>query len=208
MIGRAERFSPNSVGRDRAILKTVAARLQDRDCEVVTIAEERLTTLDGMALLTGTNLILTMGRLPETLAWLKSVGVRVINKPEAIEQCTRSKIEAVMAGIGTPMPPREGTHGYWLKRGDAAAQEPGDVVFAADRQALVAAIKTMEQRGIKDYTVRAHVEGDLVKFYGVRGTTFSVTSIRQMTDRLSLAMSGIMVGHGIICLTSRPCCGK
>ena len=30
----------------------------------------------------------------------------------------------------------------------------------------------MEQRGIADHVVSAHVTGDLVKFYGVRGTDF------------------------------------
>ena len=70
------------------------------------------------------------------------------------------------------MPPEEGPDGYWLKRGDAAAQGREDVVYAKDREQLAERIHEMEQRGIKDYTVSAHVVGDLVKFYGVRGTDF------------------------------------
>ena len=77
-----------------------------------------------------------------------------------------------MERIGTPIPPKDGIDGYWLKRGDAAAQSKGDVVFAADRDTLRQAIADMEQRGISEYTVSAHVVGDLVKFYGVFGTGF------------------------------------
>ena len=77
-----------------------------------------------------------------------------------------------MQQVGTPVPPREGAHGYWLKRGDAAAQSKSDVQFAADRQELDAKIAAFQQRGITSYTVSAHVPGDLVKFYGVAGTGF------------------------------------
>ncbi len=62
--------------------------------------------------------------------------------------------------------------GYWLKRGDGAAQCRGDVVFAADKTALERAIAAFRQRGITSYTVSAHVEGDVVKFYGVDGGFF------------------------------------
>jgi hypothetical protein len=70
------------------------------------------------------------------------------------------------------MPPHEGNHGYWIKRGDAAAQCKGDVQFAATSAELDAKIAAFRQRGITAYTVSAHVPGDLVKFYGVAGTGF------------------------------------
>jgi hypothetical protein len=72
-----------------------------------------------------------------------------------------------MERIGTPVPPKEGTDGYWLKRGDAAAQTSDDVVYAADKEALATAVQTMRDRGVTDFVVSAHVVGDLVKFYGV-----------------------------------------
>ena len=77
-----------------------------------------------------------------------------------------------MAQVGTPVPPKEGSDGYWLKRGDAAAQSEDDVQFAPDKTSLEAKIRQMTQRGITQYTVSAHVVGDLVKFYGVSGTGF------------------------------------
>ena len=77
-----------------------------------------------------------------------------------------------MQQIGTPMPPRQGAHGYWLKRGDTAAQDKSDVQFAANQTELNEKIAAFQQRGITAYTVSAHVPGDLVKFYGVAGTGF------------------------------------
>jgi hypothetical protein len=114
-----------------------------------------------------------MSRLPETLHWLKALqGIPIINSPEGVENCTRSTLETIMTQICTPVPPKEGPDGYWLKRGDAAAQSKDDVVFAENGEALKRAIAAMMQRGISDYTVSAHVKGDLVKFYGVGGTGF------------------------------------
>lgn len=159
-ITRAERYSPHSVDKDRAILEAVTHRLKDKGCEVSIIDEDAVV---GAA----PDLILTMGRQPETLAWLKTVDAEVINSPEGVENCTRSRLQTIMERIGTPMPPKEGADGYWLKRGDAAAQESDDVMFAPDKKELEAAVRRMQQRGITDYQVSAHVVGDLVKFYGV-----------------------------------------
>ncbi|MCR5180185.1 MAG: HAD family hydrolase [Bacteroidaceae bacterium] len=71
-----------------------------------------------------------------------------------------------------PQPPAAGPFGYWLKRGDAAAQSEGDVLFAPDESTLQRHLDHFRQRGIADYVVSAHVPGDVVKFYGVRGSGF------------------------------------
>jgi hypothetical protein len=59
-----------------------------------------------------------------------------------------------------------------LKRADFAAQTADDVVYVPDLQALASAEAAMRARGIHDYLVCPHVEGDLVKFYGVSATGF------------------------------------
>ena len=59
-----------------------------------------------------------------------------------------------------------------MKRGDGAAQCREDVVYASNKDELALRIREMEQRGIEDYIVSAHVKGDVVKFYGVAGTGF------------------------------------
>ena len=168
MIQRAPQFSPNSVEKDRAILEAVGACLTAQG-HVVSVVSE-----DGLAEISSCDVIFTMGRLPETLEALSAVPAdcRIINTPQGIASCSRCRLESIMAQVGTPVPPKEGSDGYWLKRGDAAAQSEDDVQFAPDKTSLEAKIRQMTQRGITQYTVSAHVVGDLVKFYGVSGTGF------------------------------------
>ena len=163
-VSRAERFSPNSVERDRAIFQAVTDRLQRQGHDVCLVSED---SPDRQESTTHPDLILTMARKPETLRWLESFGVTCINSPEGIASCAKHSLAAIMESLGTPVPPKEGPDGYWLKRGDAAAQSADDVVYLSDRQQLETAIETMRSRGIMDYVVSAHVMGDLVKFYGV-----------------------------------------
>ena len=167
-ILRAERFSPNSVGRDTAIMKAVTERLQAYGHEVVTINEDHLQPNHQIA----GQLILSMGRLPATLRWLEAQEAKVINTPQSVIRCRRSLLEQTMKRCGVPVPPMEGTHGYWLKRSDSSAQTKDDIVFCSDKEELKRKIDDFHQRGIDDYTVSAHIVGDVVKFYGVRGTGF------------------------------------
>lgn len=164
LIQRAERFSPNSVAKDRAILEAVGNRLQAAGHTITLVSEQE--PFDASAF----DRVFTMGRLPETLERLRQAPA--INSAAGIANCARCRLAEIMARIGTPVPPQEGPHGYWLKRGDAAAQEKGDVQYAATRAELDARIAAFQARGITAYTVSAHLPGDLVKFYGVAGTGF------------------------------------
>ena len=164
MIQRAERFSPNSVEKDRAILEAVGARLMAAGHRVDYTSEEQEYTPEQY------DRIMTMGRLPETLDRLRQTDA--INSSVGIENCARCKLEQIMINNHLPLAPREGNDGYWLKRGDAAAQSKDDVQFAATKAELEAKIREFGKRGISEYTVSAHVKGDLVKFYGVGGTGF------------------------------------
>ena len=169
-VRRAERFSPNAVERDKAIFEAVVERLQRQGDKVFLVGEDSLRHQDIRNQIESSGFpdcILTMARQPETLTWLKSFGVTCINSSEGIERCARSRLVSIMKRIGIPIPPEEGADGYWLKRGDAAAQTKEDVVYVPDRGRLTEAIELMRQRGITDYTVSAHVQGDLLKFYGV-----------------------------------------
>lgn len=182
-IQRAEQFSPNSVEKDNAIMEAVVSRLRRQGHEVSVVREgaDCLSHVASSSCLSAIPsdssdtfpLIITMSRLPETLEWLKlQQGSRVINSAEGIARCARKEIDALMRRIGTPMPPTEGADGYWLKRGDMAAQTKDDVQYAADHQDLEEKKSQMQARGITDIVVSAHVKGDLVKFYGVLGTGF------------------------------------
>lgn len=171
-ITRAKQFSPNSVEKDLDIIMSVVSRLRGMGHEVESCAEEDLPLADSEAAEDDYDAIMTMGRKPETLAWLKNKHCLVVNSPKAVECSARSVLLRLMKENDIPVPPDEGCCGYWLKRGDACAQSPDDVVFCKDKAELEAQKKVFAQRGIDQYVVSAHVMGDLVKFYGVRGSRF------------------------------------
>ena len=169
MIRRAEQFSPHSVGKDRAILEAVAARLSQRGHTVTQVDEGTA----GRSLSSASpDVIFSMARLPETLRLLASSGLKVINAPSGVLHASRRRLHELMCSLGIPVPEGEGRYGYWLKRADAAAQAAGDVVYAADESALSEAKAVMQARGISDLLVSPHVPGDLVKFYGVLSAGF------------------------------------
>lgn len=187
LLTRAPQFSPNSEEKDHTIMMAVADRLRAQGYSVEVCSEASINAaahLDGTAF----DAILSMGRLPQTLSWLRHSqenGVRVINSPKGVELCChRSAITRLMLQHLIPMPAswlscpaemqqRQGNGvgdeagPFWLKRGDASAQRRDDVKFCQDCNVLRAAIDSFEARGISDYVVSRHIEGDLVKFYGV-----------------------------------------
>lgn len=168
-VHRAERYSPNSVDRDRAIINAVAERLAGGGFSVSHVGEDSLTS--GVT----ADAVISMARSRRALALLSDIeasGRVVVNRPEAVLSATRSGIDRLMRAGGLPAAPVEGDHGYWLKRGDEAAQTAGDVVFAPDKAARDAALARFAARGVADVVVTAHVVGDLVKFYGVARTGF------------------------------------
>lgn len=169
-ISRAERFSPNSVGKDAAILESVAGELRQAGFDVEIRHEGDIPMAADAAA------YISMGREPATVAMLKRIenaGVPVINSARSVETCcNRRQVNDMMRQAGVRLPDAEGNCGYWLKRADGTAESSGDIRFAADKQTAERELMLMKSAGIKDIIVQAHVRGDLVKFYGVSGTDF------------------------------------
>ena len=167
-IRRADRFSPNSVEKDRNILEAVCREVEAREGltqPIWMVDEEDFARRPQLA---GT--YLSMARSTEALrvlAQCETARSRVVNRAQGVTLCQRTLLDRLMRDHGVPMPPLTGTHGYWLKRGDAAAQSKSDVVFCAGGQALAEAREAFRRRGIVQTVVSAHVPGDLIKFYGV-----------------------------------------
>lgn len=170
-VFRDARFSPNSIENDRLILQAVAERLgRHYGVEVSQISEALFVDHPQDA-----DIIITMGRLQRALSILTGMeqkGCLVINSAEGINRCQRSYLDKLMRENGISVPAQKGDHGYWLKRGDAAAQSKRDVVYCKDEETLRLARLEFEERGIENVVVSAHVVGDVVKFYGVRDNMF------------------------------------
>ena len=168
-IQRAERFSPNSVDNDRAILEAVVAPLGGK------IISEDDNIRAKLSLKDKPDVVFSMARDAAALQFLhelESEGTTVINPTVGVQSCRRTVIDAIMRENDVPVPPHEGSDGYWLKRGDEAAQSHDDIVFCRDHDELLTRIDAFKRRGINEFVVQAHVKGDLVKFYGVEGTGF------------------------------------
>jgi hypothetical protein len=124
---------------------------------------------------------LALGRLHR---WEKA-GVRIINAPQAIENCHRRRMLAAFEHFHVPHPPSilVSTDGgnelgglangsFWLKRGDVHAMQPDDVVLVHDLDGAREVLRGYHRRGIADALMQRHVEGDIVKFYALRGGFF------------------------------------
>lgn len=171
-IRRDDRFSPNAVENDLLILQASCREIRGMlglDGDIRIVDEEDYAHSPQSA-----DCCISMGRADETLACLTakvSEGCVVVNAPHAVSRCRRSFLHRLMVENHIPVPEEEGAHGYWLKRGDVAAQSAEDVVFCPTPESLCEAKDRFKARGISDMLVSAHVPGDLVKFYGV-GTRF------------------------------------
>jgi len=173
LIARAERFSPNSVERDAAILRAVADELKEQGHQVELCEEDALpatTTADA---------ILSMGRDTATLRWLARLeeeGTSVVNSARAMLGINRRRLLLTARQLGVPtapfaVGPLEACplpYPVWWKRDDRSSQERGDVRLIRNE----AEWASVRASGIEEYVVEQHSEGDLVKFYSVSGTPF------------------------------------
>ena len=167
-IGRAPRYSPHCEEKDAAILAAVRSRLEQDgfSCEDI-VNEEQLTVLpQGDA-------FVSMGRSDRCVAYLLAQRqVPVVNSADSVILATaRRSMMKLLEREGIPVPPHRGNDGYWVKRGYGTAESETDVVYVPTMQGVEDAVRTMRQRGLRP-EVRAHVVGDLVKCYAVRGTDF------------------------------------
>lgn len=60
----------------------------------------------------------------------------------------------------------------WLKRGDGCAQQKEDTCFVKNVEEGNACLENFWRRGVECVIINEHLTGDLIKFYGVEGTSF------------------------------------
>lgn len=184
-IGRSKIYSPNSVDRDSAILEAVASRLKRLNHSVVLINEDCFFSDEDGQEFDG---IYSMARGNESLSKLlhieKDCGIPVINSPQSVLSCTRDHIVQLLIQNGIPHPdsqkvslnePRNmsfGDYPLWFKRIDSCAQDADDVTFVNSDEDAERAVASYLTKGIDEVLVERHVPGDLIKFYGVAGTSF------------------------------------
>ena len=185
-ISRSTRFSPNSVGRDEAIFMAVASRLERKGCDVSIISEDlfvavELEEFDG---------VFSMARGKDVLKSLAQAETEdnlfVLNSASALAENTRAVITEKFMEADIPQPlsvicsitenPASQLPAlpfpFWLKRGDACAQTAADVQYVSTIEEWNKALVHFHKVGADYFVAVEHLEGDLVKFYGVEGTSF------------------------------------
>lgn len=190
-ISRGTRFSPNHVGNDAAIYNKVVEELRHLGHSVRTCTEEEFLAFplpegEGKEFPEGEVRVVTMARDSRTLARLmewEARGVLVVNSPQGILSCVRRPMTEILLNHGVPHPrswiadtgeplPEEVAFPCWLKRGDSHVVVKEDVSYASTRDEALRVMLSMKERGIPSVVINEHLEGDLVKFYGVQGDDF------------------------------------
>ena len=184
-IMRAGVYSPNHIGNDTAIFNATAEQLRKRGCIVNIYSEEQFNKQR-----VNEEYIMTMCRQPESIANLQKLedeGRLVVNSGYDIENCTRERMTRILLGNGIPYPTslivntdenvktmlkKSGFKSCWIKRGDFHAMHKEDVSYMRHPEEAQEVLQEYFLRGIKRAVINVHLEGDLVKFYGVRGTSF------------------------------------
>lgn len=184
-IMRAGAYSPNHIGNDAAIFNAAAEQLRKRGYIVNIYSEEQFNANDVKE-----DVILNMCREQASIAKLQKLedeGRLVINSGYGIENCTRERMTRILLGSGIPYPDslivntdeaikpllkKSGFQSCWIKRGDFHAMHKEDVSYVRHPEEAQEVLQEYFLRGIKRAVINVHLVGDLVKFYGVKGSPF------------------------------------
>ena len=199
-IMRAGAFSPNHIGNDSAIFNIVAEQLRKRGCIVNVYSEEQFIS-------SGVNesIIVNMCREPRSIELLQKLednGALVINSGYGIENCVRERMARILLGSNIPYPEsiivstdeairdtlvKAHISRCWLKRGDSHTMHNEDVTYVRHPEEAQEILQEYFLRGIKRAVINRHLDGELIKFYGITGTSFFywLSAKNSSTDRRS-----------------------
>lgn len=184
-VMRTDTFSPNNVANDTAIFNAVAERLRNNGAEVNVYTEEGFICSE-----INETVILEMCREQRSvskLQHLERAGKLVINSGYGIANCSRERMTRLLTDSGiahpesiivdtdedvTPVLEAAGFGKCWVKRGDSHATHKEDVCHCVSREDVRHTLDGFSCRRIKRAVINRHLEGDLIKFYGVSGGKF------------------------------------
>jgi hypothetical protein len=185
-IFRERAHSPGRESDDAEILRLTAKMLEAQGFEVSVKSPEEIADSGEShppAIFVMCERIPILRRLQ---AW-EAAGARIVNAPLAVLATYRKRTllrweagriafpSSRVVSTRRPAPydlgPRLSQSPVWVKRADVHYTEEGDVVRAATAEAVEEALAGLARRGISRAVLQAHVHGDLLKFYGIGGTT-------------------------------------
>ena len=184
-IQRAVQFSPNHTGNDHKIFTLTKQALEKKGVSVRVLTEEAFYHTNAI----DEKYIFSMVRNNPNVRKLQELqeeGRVVINSARGIENCFRTNMVHLLSDK-IPQPEtyildvvdnpdeifeRLGNKSFWIKRGDHHAVHKEDVVFCRNDEEGRSILKEFAIRGISNVAISEHLQGDLIKFYAIRGTDF------------------------------------
>jgi len=186
-IKRKEKYSPNHITNDALIMEKTAEELEKFNFECRIIDETELESEFNIT----SKLIFSMARGEKAgnrLLNLADDGLLIINSGRAVLNCYRVNMIKLLQDAGVNFPfsrvvTTENTninyslddfnsHKIWIKRGDVHAVHREDVSLVYSNEEMTNLLKEFSTRGIKEAVLQEHLDGDVVKFYCVKDTSF------------------------------------
>lgn len=179
-ILRESEHSPNRENDDAAILQETAKKIrQSAGVEVLVFRPDEVPAGPELP-----DLVFFMCERPEVLDALERLqerGVGMVNTPQSVRNTYRYNTVKLLENfdfypavetLSTAGTDSNGFYPLWLKRLDFHAVSGDDVCRASDPRELKAALARFKDRGFERVLAQRHVEGDLIKFYGVQDRWF------------------------------------
>ncbi|MGA2936457.1 MAG: hypothetical protein ABSF52_05075 [Syntrophobacteraceae bacterium] len=204
-IYREHVYSPGKVQADAAVLDAALSALSGIGFKIESCGAESLDISAPRP-----EVALSMAQSDRVLSIMdrwSGNGSRVVNSAQSIRNCYRKPLMRRLFQAGVPVPPgylieldnagADKLGGFpnrlWLKRGDVHAVQEGDVASVASAECLSAALKHFRKIGVRDLLVQDHIEGPVVKFYGVGQQRFfrayMESSGEEVTSRIGPLMA-------------------
>lgn len=192
-IYRDRSYSPlQHLSNDRAILDRTSAELEAQGWQVESVEERAVTGRQ----LPPADLYLNMAQgraASEALVVAEYRGGRFFNRPSSVLRCHRHRLVTTLLASGLPFPDTIlvrtdqrvepaalqrffGVEPVWLKRGGVHAEQESDV-RRLPIEAVPYGLRELAARGIRIAALQRHIEGPVVKFYGVGGGVLFVAYV-------------------------------
>ncbi len=178
-IPRNPKNSPNMSDKDMQLFHEVAEELKKAGHTVEVLGEEEHIP-------NGYDAIFHMSRTKTTLervAECEAKGTFVTNPATGVRNCSRRKFVEILEKNNIRQPEYtiiSTAHGNskmpqlpgWLKKSEGWACNATDVQFVATEEEYTQALATLAANGESEAIFSKHVEGDIVKFYAIKGGEF------------------------------------
>jgi hypothetical protein len=183
-IRRDKQYSPDHVPEDAAIFDQTVENLRKMNCEVREYSESEFQES-----FIEENIIFNMARDVRSVRKLQDLeaqGKKIINSGYGIENCMRAKMTHLLIANKIPYPkslivqtnkPFSPEVDFikncrcWVKKGSFHTRYE-NVTYAGCMADVENTIREYASNGIPVAVINEHIEGDLIKFYGVKNSAF------------------------------------